>query len=534
MQGASLVACSPSRDPKGVVRERLLPYGRGSDHALGALQAALFIVALVQFLRCAGPAYTWVFTALILPLLRFGWSADYRRRVLSRLLHHWASIDAFAANRARLPWRATALLIVLPTGLFFLTQGRPLMTGDSKPITLIASSLVRDGSTDISAFLPEYAPVYTPAPGMSLPYFCVQAAGGVHSNYPSGMFVFALPSAAMARLLGADLLSGGVQDRMEKGVASWLAAACLGLFFLLALHLVDAASAAWMTLFLATGSGLCSTVAQALWQHGGVLFWMLLALLIEFRIWRFPTLPAMLLQGVALAMMLACRLPSAVLIAAFGIWLLLRAPRRAVLVGLAAAVAYVPWAWYYGTTYGHVLGPSIRQLSMFTGNWRDTLIPLLFSTDHGLLVYQPWILLSFALLVPSVRRRFPAAPLNRPPCWYWLCIAAIVPYLALIASWYCWWGGQCWGSRMVVETVPFFALLCLPCVAALRQLAWGRRVLLATALVAAFVQLTGVYLKVDFRDTQPALVGSVAPEPPGSWKHWPFLTPFVGGWHGYQ
>jgi hypothetical protein len=232
-----------------------------------------------------------------------------------------------------------------------------------------------------------------------------------------------------------------------------------------------------------------------------------------------------------LAMMLACRLPSAVLIAAFGLWLLVRAPRLAVLVGLVASVAYLPWAWYYGTTYGHVLGPSIRQLGMFTGDWRDTLIPLLASPDHGLLVYQPWILLGLALVVPSVRRRFSG---DAPGGWTWLCVAVIVLYLALIASWYCWWGGQCWGSRIVVETVPFFALLCLPCIAALRRLAWGRRVLLATALVGAFVQLTGVYLKVDFRDTQPALIGSANPEPPGSWKHWPFLTPFVGGLHGYR
>jgi hypothetical protein len=542
MHGASIVACCPSRDSgAATVRERWerpLPRarlcGRSSDTVLAMLQAALFLVSIVQFLRCVGPAYIWVFVGLIVPLLRCGWSADYRRRVGSRLQREWAGIGAFASDRAQLPLRETALLIVLPAGLFFLSQGRPLMTGDSKPITLTASALMRDGVTDLSAFIPEYVSVYRPDAVSALPYFCVQTATGVHSSYPSGMFVFALPSAALVRLLGADLSSGGVQDRMEKGVASWLAAACLGLFFLLALHLADAASAAWMALFLATGSGLCSTVGQALWQHGGVLFWMLLALLIEFRTWRRPTPLAMVLQGVALAMMFACRLPSALLIAAFGIWLLIRAPRRALLVGLIAAVAYVPWAWYYGTTYGHIFGPSIRQMEMFTGNWRDTLIPLLFSSDHGLLVYQPWILLGLAMAVPSIRRLLPDAPMGAPRGWGWLCIAAIVPTVALITSWYCWWGGQCWGSRLLVETVPFFALLCLPSVVVLRRLRWGRHLLAATALVAAFVQLTGVYLKVDFRDTQPALIGSASPEPPGSWKHWPFLTPFVGSLHGYR
>jgi hypothetical protein len=501
------------------------------------LQAGLLALAAVQFLRCAGPAYVWVFVGLIVPALRLVCSAGYRRCVCLRLRRQWAEIEAFAGNWKRLPWRATALLIVWPAGLFFLSQGRPLMTGDSKPITLIASALVRDGTSDLSAFMPEYASVYRPVPTAELPYFCVRTATGIHSSYHSGMFVFAVPQAALARLLGADLLQGGVQDRMEKGIASWLAAACLGLFFLLALHRVDAASAAWMTLFLAVGSGLCSTVGQALWQHGGVLFWLLTALLVEFRMspsfprsaWQRAT--STLLQGAALAMMFACRLPSAVLIAALCAWMLIRAPRRAILVGLIAVIAYAPWAWYYQTIYGNVFGPSIRQLQMFTGNWRDTLLPLLLSPDHGLLLYQPWILLALALAIPSVRRRLPSVPPDTPSGLSWMCAATIAAYLAVIASWYCWWGGQCWGSRLVVETVPFFALLCLPSIAALRRLTWGRRILLATALVAAFVQLTGVYLKADCRDTQPALVGTI-PEPPGSWKHWPFLTPFVGSLHG--
>ncbi|HTU21414.1 MAG TPA: hypothetical protein VMG10_25480 [Gemmataceae bacterium] len=495
---------------------------------MGVLQAVLFVVALVQFLRCAGPAHVWVCVGLAVPLLRLVVSSTYRGWIRSRLRGEWATIEAFSVDRVRLPWRATALLIVLPAGLFFLSQ-RPLRTGDSKPMTLIASALVRDGTTDLGAFAAEYASVYHIPPVTDLPYFCLRTKAGIHSLYPSGMFVFALPSAALARLLGADLAQGGVQDRMEKGVASWLAAACLGLFFLLALHLVDARSAAWMTLFLATGSGLCSTVGQALWQHGGVLFWMLLALLIEFRTWRRPTLAATQLQGVALAMMFACRLPSALLIAAFGMWLLIRAPRRAAVVGLAAIATYVPWAWYYQTIYGHIFGPSIGQLRLFTGHWRETLIPLLFSLDHGLLIYQPWIVLGLMFVVPSVRRGLPDAPSG----WKWLCIAVIVPYVALVASWYCWWGGQCWGSRLLVETVPFFALLCLPAIAALRRRAWGRRLLLATAVAAGFVQLSGVYLKVDFRDSQPALVGT-KPEPPGSWKHVPFLTPLVGSLHSYR
>jgi hypothetical protein len=514
----------------GALRAASRPGGLSFDW-LGGLQAALIVVSLAQFGRCHGPAYVWVLLGLALPALRFCGISTYRQRVLSQMRLCWASIEGFAANPHRLPWRETGWLVVLPAGLFFLSQGRPVMTGDSKPITLMASALVRDGTTDLASFAPVYAPVYHIPPAMDLPYFCRRTPAGVHSCYHGGMVVFAVPSAALARLLGADLREGGVQDRMEKGIASWLAAACLGLFFLLALHRVDARSAALMTLFLATGSGLCSTVGQALWQHGGVLFWMLLALLIEFRTWRRPSTAGTMLQGVALALMFACRLSSTLLIAPFGLWLLVRAPRRAVRVALAGVLAYAPWAWYYHAIYGSCLGPSIGQLGFFTGQWRDTLVPLFLSPDHGLLIYQPWIVLSLALVVPSVRRRLPAAPVELPGGWRGFCLAAIGLYLGLIASWYCWWGGQCWGSRLAVETVPFFALLCLRPVAVLRRLLGGRRLLLAILLAGAFVQLPGVYLKADCRDTQPALFGT-DPEPPGSWKHLPFLTPFASAIRG--
>lgn len=500
---------------------------------LGMLQAVPTLVALVQLLRCSGPAYVWVYLGLAVPLLRLALRPSDRQLLFSAIQREWATLEAFAVQRRPLPWRATLLLIVLPAAAFFLTNPRPLMTGDSKPIALIASNLVLNGTTELTAYAPLYAPVYHVPWAADLPYFCFPTVSGLYSSYPSGMCVFAVPQAAVARLLGADLTAGSVLDHLEKNVASYLAAACLGLFFLLALHLTDARSAGVMALLLALGSGLCSTIGQGLWQHGGVLFWMLAALLVEFRTFQRPRPAGIVLQGVALAMMFACRLASAILILVFGLWLLIRAPRRALLVGVAAGLAYLPWACYYHAVYGTIFGPSMYQMQMFTEDWRHTLIPLLFSPDHGLLMYQPWILLLPALALPSVRRCWTAPTAAVPAAWPWLCVAAIVPYLALVCSWYCWWGGACWGSRLVIETVPFFALLCLPAVAALRRLVWGRWILWTTLFVAALVQLPGVYLKVDFRDTQPALFGAL-PEPPGSWTHWPFLTPFVGSLHSFR
>src|SRR5262249_20985778 len=152
------------------------------------------------------------------------------------------------------------------------------------------------------------------------------------------------PAAAAAHLVGADLDSPHVHDRLEKATAAWLAALCLGLFLLLALQLAPF-NPAWMTaLMLGTGSVMFTTIGPALWQHGGVIFWSLLVLLTEFRSHERPRLSDILLQGFAFAMMLACRLSSVIFILPFTVWVLFRSPARALALGLFSVLAFAPWA----------------------------------------------------------------------------------------------------------------------------------------------------------------------------------------------
>src|SRR5262249_29252129 len=184
---------------------------------------------------------------------------------------------------------------------------------------------------------------------------------GIYSKYPLGMVTFAVPVAAAARLLGADLHRQDVRDHLERWTACWIAAACLALFFLLALHRVAPAPAWVMTALLATGSVFYSIIGQALWQHGGVILGSLAALLLEFRQARQSSVRATLLQGVCCAFMVLCRLSAALFVVPFGLWLLLRSPRRAVLCGAAAALAFAPWAWVQWGLYGTPLGPSEGQ-----------------------------------------------------------------------------------------------------------------------------------------------------------------------------
>ncbi len=500
--------------------------------ALDAFQAALILLAVVLFLRCQGPPYWWVLLATAVPGLRFAIAPSYRCRMLDEFHQLWAELEAFPEHTLSIPWRAVMTLVVLPAGILFQLQREHVMTGDTKPVTLTATALVRQGHCELSGFIPGYREEDQAfiVPLTGLPYFITSTPRGCYSSYPSGMVPFALPSTAVAHWLGADLDRHRTQGHLEKGVASWVAAACVGLFFLLARHLADARAAWLVAILLATGSAVYSTVAQALWQQGGVILWLLVALLVEFRTWRRPSPASVVIQGLALAMMFSCRSSAALLILAFGLWLLLRAPRRAVAVGCCAALAYLPWAAFYRSVYATPLGPSAIQCDGSLWCWPSlrVLAYLLFSPDHGLLAYQPWILLG----VVGCFWPAPPAPELRPASaaphgWSVFCLAAITLHLSLLCCWICWWGGDCWGSRLATEIVPLCGLLCVRPIARAWPSTGGRRLVYALAMLSCFLHAAGIYLKADYRDNQPGLF-SRRPEPPGSWQHAPFLTPFLG------
>src|SRR5262249_44734013 len=137
-----------------------------------------------------------------------------------------------------------------------------------------------------------------------LPYYLQEIAGGVYSGYPSGMVPFALPAAALARLTGADLRAAPVHERLEKWTAAWLAAGCLGLFFVTALHLAAPAPAWAAAALLAAGSVMWTTVGQGLWQQGGIVLAALVLVLVEFRRQAGPARGGLPLQAAACALAL--------------------------------------------------------------------------------------------------------------------------------------------------------------------------------------------------------------------------------------
>jgi hypothetical protein len=501
--------------------------------ALDAVQMILAAAALFLCLRAVPNTPCWILLALALPCLRLMIVSSYRRRVLVWLRELWGTLESYPSRTTRVPWRAAFVFVVAPAVILMLSREFAVSSGDSAPVMMTAAHLLTAGNFDLTDYVETYRTGRLFTRGDEQPYYFRREATGAYSSYPSGMVPFALPTAAAAHLLGADLRDPAVLLRLDHWTAAWVSAASLGLFFLLALHLAPPKPALAAVLLLAVGSAMYSTIGQSLFQHGGVLFWGLTALFVEFRRLTRPSLAGAALQGVALAMMASCRLTSSLFIAPFGVWVLCRSPRHVLRMAGFACLAYLPWAWFYSALYGSPFGPSMSQTA--GGNWSVQSLGsgaagVLVSPSHGILVYQPWFLFAGFALIPAFRRRIEQA--CRAPCpkgWALFALCYLVLHLSLISAWRCWWGGYCWGSRLAAEVTPFVALVCVGPIAMLWTKAVGRRLVWAAVVLGALLHLPAVYLREvgwsAFVDLEHH------PEKLWSWSDPPFASAVLHGRH---
>jgi hypothetical protein len=428
------------------------------------------------------------------------------------------------------PWSAAFFLVVLPAALLLLANNFTDQ-GDNTPIMLAATSLVTEGNWQVGEFVNRPGFEVWCGTDRKLSGCVRRTAGGVYSSYPAGPVQFAAPVAAVARLVGADLFDFQTHVRLQKWTAAWVAAASLGLFFLLALHLVAPAPAWIAAALLATGSAFFTTIGQGLWQHGGIVFWSLVMLLVEFRSAGRPGRLGTALQGIACAMMLACRLSAAIVVVPLGVWVLCRSPRRAIALAATAAVAFAPWALLYFSIYGQPFGPSLGQIERGSWSWRcaGSLAGVLVSPGRGAFLYQPWMVLAFAACVPALRGRLASATRAPSPAgWKMFCVVAIVLNLFMVAAWRMWWGGWCWGPRLLADTLPLWGLLCLQPLALLWASRTGRKVILALALCGFLVNAPPVYLGGERWNGLPEDVDE-HPARLWCWSDAPFLFPLLHG-----
>ncbi len=371
--------------------------------------------------------------------------------------------------------------------LVFNANCRPIPSGDTIGAALLPVRIALNGTLNLDP----YAPVLARAYGGS--YFLQWKDGHAYSAYPiaaplllSPLYVpvRTLPGAGTWRPELVILLS----RVLEKLTASLIAAATVWCLFLLSRRLMSERRALLAACVYAFATNTWSTSSQALWQHGPAELAMVLSLLFLQTFLDGDRRPWMAAgAGLFVALAPVIRPADAPFFVAsvvvLGIW----AKRDGLLRWYAlggglCGGALAAWnLWLFGDLRG-------LYTPAFEYPFWEGLGGLTVSPSHGLLVFSP--VLAFALF--GAWRWLRDRPARGREV-YAIALLFVAGELLLCAKWWSWWGGECYGPRMMADAVPFLVLLLGPALDGISRARLARVVFAALLVMSVAVQAVGAF-----------------------------------------
>jgi hypothetical protein len=328
---------------------------------------------------------------------------------------------------------------------------RPQVVLDNFGTKHVPASLLRQGNTDLDEFVPLSG-------GDSVPYHVTRVNGRLYSRYPLGPGLLLLPAYAAAAALGYDVVNHAPsRDHFCCLTAAALSALACALLYL-ALLPRGRGRALLAAVALGLGSSVWPLCATELWQHTfGIVF-------VAWAVYLVERPGGDRWLGLPCGLLMFIRPTNAVLVAVVAVWVGWRSrrnlPRFVLLAAPFAAVVLGYNLWMFGQpSGGYAAEAGALRLSNL---WGGSLSGTLFSPSRGLLVYSPWVIVGLI--------GWRSAPVYA---------ALLAAQVGLFGTYSCWYGGYCYGPRLLLEAMP--------AAAALLAVAWPERFaarLVASALVA--------------------------------------------------
>ena len=337
---------------------------------------------------------------------------------------------------------------------------------------LVSQALALHGTIRLDALgLPDLA--------ARLEYRMFERGGHAYYVYPLGTSLVATPAVALAHMLGMDVAEYGTEVRLQH----WLVVVCAVVTAWLLVRLARRLLPFWPALTCAAafwaGTSLASAAGAALWSHDLAVVCAFLAidLVVSAEIDRRPLawapLGALLFLGYLVRPTMAL---FAVLVLA---WTLTR-DRVGTLKAAAVTAAWLAaFAIFSRREFGEWLPPYYRMgltSGAFSG---EAVAGLLISPARGLLLFSPLLLGVWAARPIAIRNW----PLTRG--WWLIGLAWPAALVLALSRWGMWWGGGCFGPRLLTDALPGVFLLTLRAwpVSRPRRLQWVGVLVLAVATV---------------------------------------------------
>ena len=360
--------------------------------------------------------------------------------------------------------RALLLLQVsIWLGMFMIFFGSPvLQLSDSQYSMLTAESIIHNHTPDLAGYRIKNYQADLPFNTIvgKHAYQLARTNGRLLYGFGHGTSILSTPFVATMELFGispatADRqynLAGEVMD--QKMLAALLMASLVVVFFRTALLMLNWQWSTLVAISAGLGTSVWSTASRGMWAHtweimlGGVVVYILLGNAVQATSIR-PALLATLLSW-----MFFVRPDGAIAVVVVAIYVLIRRPDEFTQFATTGALwltAFVGYSirifgtlvpYYYLSNDPHGIGIYFTQ----------GLYGVLFSPSRGVFIYSPILAVVFYLVA-----RYWRSIGDQP-----LALAAISAFAGIaIASAVHpeWWGGSCYGPRLMSDAMPWFVLL---------------------------------------------------------------------------
>ena len=247
---------------------------------------------------------------------------------------------------------------------------------------------------------------------------------------------------------------------------------------------------------LVNATTLLAILGSPLWHYGRMLFcepWLALCAVGSLT---FATRKnAFFVAGLFLALGVQMKPPFALLAGPLFIdRLLARDPKRAATFALPVVLSVGLVLYENQHFYG---GPLRAAQPWESGNLLLGMLGSSFSLKHGLIPYCPAVLVAlagFPALFRSHRREA------------WLIVGMAGTYCLLMWLWHCWWGGYCYGPRLVAPIIPLLFVGALKVLESLPQLSTLRRRLAVTLCsLSVLISAMGAIVHLAFWEKHPLI-----------------------------
>lgn len=322
------------------------------------------------------------------------------------------------------------------------------------------------------------------------PFFVAQTNDHLVSRYPVIAPVLALPFYGIP--LGLSWLIHARSDWLAypksalflaRLPAAFITALAVVMMFYCARELTNLRTSVALAIIFAFGTSVWTTASQALWQHTPGILLLLIGLWFVLRGTRAGAI-AVVPGGLFVAAAVAARANNVFAALALTVYVTLKYRR--------ATLAWVLWAvppallflaynsnyngspFVFGYQEGFVQSMSLVRL--------DGLLGLFFSPSRGLFIYSPFFVLPFLALKDSALKHRAIYLLSG------VVFAANVFVISMFKNWDGGWG---YGTRLLVDALPFAILWLIPAVERLRGL--SRLIFFALVAWAIALQMLGLW-----------------------------------------